>query len=172
MRLNRKTSILTAGILLVAIAVALPLIQFGPPGIKVGDDRLLASLSLSNGEALYLVTHRTPSWIDTYEVSLYRVDSRQNVFVNFLGDEQGYWWRSSLKFNPRGDVEIVAKMCRVGVYSVSGGSVSIIGGKPSYVPGYKVDGDTIQCQIPEFVRPKASKTKPNTETPTNAVAVP
>src|SRR5712691_3603035 len=65
-----------------AVVVCGLVYQFGPPGIKPGDDRVLSSMRLQNGDLLYIVAHRTTSIVDTYEVCLYRVNQNTNLFVS------------------------------------------------------------------------------------------
>jgi len=140
-----------AGLLFVAILALL--YQFGPPGIKTGEDRILSSTVLSNGSRIYVVAHRTGHLIDAYEVSLYRVDQSTNVFVCFLGHQEAFWWGSSLQASSSSDVvEIRAFWQMVANYSVSNGSVTWSDKKRGSYPSYKIDGVNVQWPVPKVLR--------------------
>jgi hypothetical protein len=127
------------------------LFHFGPPGLKAGDNRVLSTLTLTNGSKLFLVARRTGHPIEAYEVSLFRVESDKSVFVNWLGFEDGYWWGASLSDNPTtGKVKIRAFGGLIGEYSVSAGSVRFTD-KKEPEPGFKIDGVSVKYPIPREI---------------------
>lgn len=127
------------------------LFHFGPPGIKAGEDRILSSLTLTNGSKLFLVAHRTGHPIEAYKVSLFRVEPDKSVFVNWLGFEDGYWWGASLSDNPAtGKVQIRAFGGLIGEYSVAAGSVKFADKKDVEL-GFKIDGVNVKCAIPKEI---------------------
>ena len=141
---------LVAGIALLAAVILL--FHFGPPGIKAGEDRILSSTLLTNGSRPFLVAHRTGHPIDAYEVSLFRVDQSTNVFVNWLGHEDGYWWWASLVAGPAGDkVRIRAFGTILAVYSVADGSVTWIDKAMEGVASHRIDGVKIQHPMPAAI---------------------
>lgn len=134
---------------LILLGAALLLFHFGPPGIGFGEDRILSSTVLTNGNRLFLVAHRTGHPIDAYEVNLFRVDQNTNVFVSWLGYEDGYWWGGALLPEWSGDkVKIQVFGGTVGEYTVTDGSVSWFGGRKRTIPSYRIDGIKIVTPIP------------------------
>src|SRR5215472_11798496 len=116
------------------------LYQFGPPGIKPGQKRVLASLRLPNGNQVYIVTRRTGSALEPYTVTLYRIDPETNGFWYYLGHQDPYWWGCSLKLNePASDrVEIRAFWASEAAYSISNDCVAWPGRKRPAFRGQKM----------------------------------
>jgi hypothetical protein len=153
----RSKLILWSVLLLIA---ALLLFHFGPLGIRAGDDCILSSTVLTNGSRLFLVAHRTGHPIDAYEVSLFRVDQNTNVFVSWLGYEDGYWWGGALLPEWSGDkVKIQVFGGTIGVYSVPNGSVSWLGGGITNIRSHKIDGVKIMEPIPAAILMNQSTSK-------------
>lgn len=128
------------------------LFHFGPPGIKAGEDRILSSLLLTNGSKLFLVAHRTGHAIDAYEVSLFRVDDMTNVFVSWLGYEDGYWWGGALspEFS-KNSVKIKVFGGTVATYSLSNDSVIWHSGRRRVIPSFRIDGIKVNYPIPKAI---------------------
>ena len=81
--------------------------HFGPIGIRAGDDVVCSRLTMADGSSLYLVAHRTGQLIDAYQVFLYRIESSHYTYEYRLGNEDSFWWGSSLrKVGAEGTVEI------------------------------------------------------------------
>lgn len=128
------------------------LFHLGPPGIKAREDRILSAVPLTNGSRLFLVARRTGHPIDAYEVSLFRVDPETNVFVTWLGYEDGYWWGASLQNDSTsGRVKIRAFGAVMGEYSSSEGTVSLGGNAGEVIPAYRIDGVKVIYPIPREI---------------------
>ena len=126
--------------------------HLGPPWITSGEDRIMSSTSLTNGSKLFLVLHRTESLIDAYEVSLFRVDPATNVFISWLGYEDGYWWRGELVSDPPGDeVKVNVLGTTIATYSTSKDSTIWHGRKTKIIPSRKIDGVNITDPIPKAI---------------------
>jgi hypothetical protein len=103
-----KRKIVIAAVVIASIAVlpfSLYVCHLGPLGIKPGDDVLCSQLELPTGTKLYVIATRNPDWGEPYTVNLYRVETNQDTYAYRLGDEDSFWWGSSLRFN--GDKTLV-----------------------------------------------------------------
>jgi hypothetical protein len=90
-----KTVIILAVVL--ALLFGLRLFQLGPFGIRAGDDLVLARTTLAGGARLFVVAHRTESIAEPYEVTLYRVEPDDKVFLYWMGYEDSFWWGCSIR---------------------------------------------------------------------------
>ena len=93
-----KVTFWTVGILSLPFLVAR--FHLGPLGVRVGDDVLCADFQITNGVQMYLLAHRNDDLAGPYQVALYRVEVDGKVFEYRLGDEDSFWWRSSLRLSP------------------------------------------------------------------------
>ena len=123
--LSRKALYGLAGCCIVGVLAIL--FQLGPPGIKSGDYRVLASLRLTNNLSLHLVAHRCGGLTDPYDVYLYKVQAQSNVFVCGIDSETAYWWGASLRLIDSNRVEIRAEWTPEAYYYVQDGTVSLVG---------------------------------------------
>jgi len=131
------------------------LFQFGPPSILPGDDRILATMRIADGDSLYIVAHRTSSLLKTYEVSLYRVLERTNFFVCFLGNKEPYWWGCSLRRTSIPErIEIRVGWAALATYSLPNGIVisedKVLDGRPTY----RMDGVKVTWPVPKVLLKK------------------
>jgi len=93
----------------IVLLLAVGLWRLGPPGIRQGDDLLLATLSDSDGARFYVIAHRTDHLIDAYEVTLYRVTLGKDAWSYYLAFEDGFWWGCTLGWSKgRKELEIRA----------------------------------------------------------------
>jgi hypothetical protein len=92
--MKRTTKIaIPIGILLIGI----PLFHLGPPTVSIGDDLVLARSTLTNGAQLFVVAHRTDTIFEPYEVTLYRVRPDGEIYLYWMGYEDSFWWRCSIR---------------------------------------------------------------------------
>ena len=139
-----KRLMLALGFGALALVTFVILYQFGPPGIKAGEDRILSSMLLTNGNRLVVVTHRTGHPIDAYEVTLYRIDQKTNVFAYYLGHEEAFWWGCSLRASSATNkVQILAFWQPLAAYSIADDSVSWPGEKRPDTPPHKNDAANV-----------------------------
>ena len=149
--ITMKLKLVFAGCGFAVIGLVL-LLHFGPPGIKAGEDRILGSTVLTGSNKLFLVAHRTGHPIDAYEVSLFRVDSETNVFVSWLGYEDGYWWGSSLHAETNGDkLDIEAFWQIVGTYSLSDGLIRWKDKQTRDTISHRIDGVKVSWPVPKII---------------------
>jgi hypothetical protein len=147
-------TVVTGSIALIVIISLILLFHFGPPGISSGEDRILSSLKLTNDNRLYLVAHRTGDFIDAYKVSLVRVDRDTNVFVSWLGHEDGYWWNASLVPDVTAEeVTIRAFGFDFGVYRLSDGIFRWAEEDRKPIPSHRIDGIRVIERIPPDILP-------------------
>lgn len=98
--------------------------HFGPLGIKAGDDLVLASAKLSDASRVFIMAHRTGHLIDAYEVTLYRVSPTNGITINWLGYEDGYWWRCGLSYGNNSNIlEIHAFGGLMAEYDITSGDI-------------------------------------------------
>jgi hypothetical protein len=87
--------------LVAALIIGLPLGIFifhtGPPGISAGTDIVLARFALTNGTRLCVIGHRADSYTEPYDFRLYRTEPSGEVFVYWMGYEDSFWWRCSIR---------------------------------------------------------------------------
>src|SRR5205807_10590244 len=98
--------------LLVVAAVLLPamglrLFHLGPLGIRPGNERVLARLTLTNGSTFAVVALRNRDLLEAYTVNLYRLDRNGGTQRYLLGFEESYWWGCALRLsNNQREIEI------------------------------------------------------------------
>ena len=127
--------------------------HFGPLEIQTGEDRILGSLELQEGDKLFLVAHRTTSLVDAYVVSLFRVHQKTNFSVCWLGHEDSYWWGSSLQsIQNSEDVCVQLWWSKLGTYSIADNSFHWADPAQPPVPTYFVDGVKVQCHVPDIIK--------------------
>lgn len=140
-------------IIIFAVFFALmSLYHLGPIGIKAGDERVLANHQLANGDRLFIIAHRTESWIEPYNIRLYRVHQETNYFVCFLSHEDAYWWGCSFIHPGAGDdIGIKAFGISLATYVASNHSVVWNDHNRPSSPSYKIDGIKVIIKIPEAI---------------------
>lgn len=137
---------------LLSLSVAIVIFHCGPFGVEHGEERLLASRRLTNGETLYLIAHRTSSWIEPYQTRLYRLVDKTNCIVHFLTFEDSYWWKCGLENGKSAD-EIYIKVygTKVATYSLAGSEVRWLKRNRPNSPGFLI-GDQVQLPVPAIIR--------------------
>jgi hypothetical protein len=124
--------------------------HFGPPGIKIGDDRVLASTNLADGSKVLIVLHRNKNPIEAYEVTLYRVWADNNISLNWLGYEDGYWWGCHLKPGKTDTLEIHAFGGLLAQYVISTGAV-YWSGSSKVTRSYRIDELDYKPMLPQVI---------------------
>ncbi len=110
--------------------IAVYFFHFGPLGVGSGDDVLCAELSLTNGSKLCVVAHRTGEFIDAYHVTLYLIEVNGEVLSYNLGDEDSFWWATSLRLGvDKKEIEIRSFGQFVAKYLIAEKSVAWADGK-------------------------------------------
>lgn len=152
---SRKFVSLFAMFISVVVTLSLALLfHFGPLGIKSGDDRMLASAKLADASSVFIIAHRTGHFIDAYEVTLYRVSSPNDIYINWLGYEDGYWWGCNLKFGVKSNIlEIHAFGRLMAEYDISTGNVKW-SDKKDALQSYRFDDLPNRQQIPKQILPE------------------
>lgn len=98
---------LSSVLFLLGLATGIRLLYLGPLGIRAGDERVLARLTITNGLTFVVVAHRNESAIEAYTVHLYRVNDDGRTAKYLLAFEDSYWWRCSLHLSHDGrEVEV------------------------------------------------------------------
>lgn len=129
----------------VGIGVTLAgLYQFGPPGIRTGETRILSSVILTNGSSIHVAAHKTGHWIDAFSVNLYRVEGT-NISRYYLGHEEAFWWGCSLRPRPAQDqLDIQAFGQTIAVYSIGADAIHWTDkSRPSSPPQQEADGSVL-----------------------------
>ena len=97
MKITKRLAI--SSILVVGIFISLG--HLGPLWAFTSSCRILDVLSLSDGTKLIIVSRSNRSFVEPYTVSLYRIWADGTGAKYFLGNEDSYWWRASLKVIPQ-----------------------------------------------------------------------
>ena len=150
--MRTKRAIYVTIVICLSFFTLLYLFHFGPFGIVAGDERILSSCNLTNGDSLFIVAHRTQSWAEPYNVRLYRVSQETNYSVCFLSHEDSYWWGCSLKSqNFNQIVEINVFGAKLASYKISNQEVVWNNQKRPISPSYAMDGVKVSIEIPKAI---------------------
>ena len=129
MKRSLKT-VLVAGVLLL-LATGLRLFHLGPLGIRPGNERVLARLTLTNGSTFAVVARRNDNLIEAYTVNLYRLDTNGVTVRYLLGFEDSYWWGCVLRLSAnQREIEVRADGQPTARYSLDDVLVTWVDGLP------------------------------------------
>jgi hypothetical protein len=139
------------GLLIACLLItALILFHCGPIGVRAGENRVLATRQLVNGDKLYIVAERTDSWVEPYQVRLYRLNQNSNWFVNFLTFEDSFWWKCRFEGSETdGQIGIVVSGTKIAAYSLSNSEVKWLTRKRANSPSLLI-GDEVTMPIPKI----------------------
>jgi hypothetical protein len=130
------------------------LFHCGPIGVRAGENRLLATRKLVNGDKLYILAERTDSWVEPYQVRLYRLNQNSNWFVNFLTFEDSFWWKCRFEGSETdGQIGIIVFNSKIAAYSLSNSEVKWLTRKRADSPSHLI-GDEVTMPIPKIIAGK------------------
>src|SRR4051812_29338861 len=96
-----RLKIKQASIKLIVIAIPVTffamLLLVGPDALNGVGDKLLATAKLNDGTRLFLVTHYDGHPLDGHDVYFYQKSPTGNYSLGFVGRNEDYWWRASLR---------------------------------------------------------------------------
>jgi hypothetical protein len=142
---------LICGLLFAFLLTALFIFHSGPIGVRSGEHRLLAMRQIANGDKLYVIAQRTDSWVEPYQVRLYRLSQNTNWFVNFLTFEDSFWWKCQFEGNEKdGEIGIVVCGTKIAAYSLSSAEIKWLTRKRATSPSYLI-GDDVMMPIPKIL---------------------
>ena len=122
--------VLVLTVLLLAV-IGIRMFHLGPFGIRLGDERVLAQLTFTNGPTFAVVARRNDNLVEAYTVKLYRLDANGLTTQYLLGFEDSYWWACSLRLSGnRRDIEVRADGASAARYSLDKGFVTWVDGLP------------------------------------------
>ena len=143
--------LLICGLFLLFLLTAAFIFHSGPIGVRSGEYRLLAMRQMVNGDKLYVIAQRTDSWVEPYQVRLYRLSQNTNWFVNFLTFEDSFWWKCRFEGNENdGQIGIVVCGTKIAAYSLSNAEIKWLTRKRASSPSYLI-GDEVMMTIPKVL---------------------
>lgn len=121
------------------------LFNLGPPWAFLHNYNSFGMVSLPDGSKLSVISHRTGSFLEPYEVNLYRFWPDGASAADFLSHADSYWWGASIRTTSvPGRVEIRACWQLVATFDDKSNEVLLVESMRRYGPRVGRDAQAIR----------------------------